>query len=71
MSIPYARAHLLRPDQMSPEERLAEVAGLLALAFLRLRSETPGAEAGEGGESSLDCLARQSGRVLPDPGARP
>jgi len=68
---PMYRSNTVPPDHMSADDRLAEVAGLLALALIRLRSETPAGDRADGGEGSLDCLAHQSARVQPKKGARP
>ncbi len=55
----------LHPGRMTASERIAEVAGLLALALVRLRARQSSEVSGACGESSLDCLGDQSGRVLP------
>jgi hypothetical protein len=54
-----------KAEHLSVEERLTEVVEILAAGLLRLRSETVRGGAGDRGESSLNCAAHQSGRVLP------
>ena len=53
----------LRPDLMSPDERLDEVAEILAAGLSRLRSRQSSALAADAGESSLDCAGDQSGHT--------
>ena len=58
----------LRPELMSDSERLDEVAGLLALAVVRLRQRRDGVSAArprDGGDSCLHFLPDQSGHVDP------
>ncbi len=53
----------LDPDLMSPEERLAEIAGILAAGLMRLRARKSSCLVADDGESSLDCLATPSGHA--------
>ncbi len=33
--------HLDDPEEMTPDERLQEIAGILAIGYLRLKKQTP------------------------------
>jgi hypothetical protein len=57
------RMNALDPDLMSPDERLAEVAGILAVGLIRLRARQSSQLSGDRGESSLDCSPRQRRHV--------
>jgi hypothetical protein len=48
------------PDQLSPDERLDEIAEILALGLMRLRARKSSELCGHTGESSLDCPGYQS-----------
>jgi hypothetical protein len=52
------RMNALDPDLMSPDERLAEVARLLAAGLIRLRVRQSSQLSGDCGESPLDCSPR-------------
>jgi hypothetical protein len=54
-----------KAEHLSAEERLTEVAEILAAGLLRLRSETVRGGAGDCGERPLDYSRDQSGPVLP------
>jgi hypothetical protein len=60
----------LRSDLMKPAKRLDEVAEILAAGLMRLRARQSSRLSADGGESSLDCPAHQSGHanVLKRPG---
>jgi hypothetical protein len=49
----------LDPDQMTPAERLAEIAEILAAGLMRLRASKSSALSGDHGESCLDFPATQ------------
>jgi hypothetical protein len=51
------------PDQMAAAERLAEIAEILAAGLMRLWARQSSPLSPDGGESSLDCAATQSGRA--------
>ena len=51
------------PDRLSPAERLAEIAEILAAGLMRLKSRQSTLLSSDGGESSLDCAGRQSGHA--------
>jgi hypothetical protein len=53
----------LRPDLMTPAERLAEIAEILAAGLIRLRARQSSPLSPDSGESSLDCYARRSGHA--------
>jgi hypothetical protein len=53
----------LDPNQMTPAERLAEIADLLAAGFMRLRARKSSAFSRDTGESSLDFLPDQRGHA--------
>jgi len=53
----------LRPDLMSPFERLAEIAEILAAGVVRLRARQSSPLLLSPGESSLDCAGDQSGHA--------
>ena len=55
----------LKPDLMTAPERLSEVAATLAAGLVRLRARQSSRVSAHVRESSLDCVAHQSGRVLP------
>jgi hypothetical protein len=47
----------------SPDERLAEIAEILALGLMRLRARKSSGKSPTGADFSLGSLARQSGAV--------
>ena len=53
----------LRPALMSPAERLAEIAEILAAGVVRLRARQSTPLLPPAGESSLDCAGEQSGHA--------
>jgi hypothetical protein len=53
----------LHPSHMSADERLAEVADILAAGLMRLRLRQSTPLSGDVGDSSLDCAAHQSGHA--------
>jgi hypothetical protein len=50
----------LHPDRMTPDERLAEIAEILAAGLMRLNARKSSGLSAERGESSLDCAAHRS-----------
>jgi hypothetical protein len=48
-------------EQISPKERLDEIAEILAAGLTRLRSRQSSSQSADFGDSSLDCAAAQSG----------
>jgi hypothetical protein len=48
------------PGRLSPAERLAEIAEILAAGLMRLKSRQSTPLSPDGGESSLDCAGHQS-----------
>ena len=57
------RPNPLHPEEMTPAERLAEIADILAAGLMRLRARQSSHLSTHGGESSLDCLGDQSGHA--------
>jgi hypothetical protein len=55
--------HALDPDHMTAAERLAELGDLLAAGLMRLRARQSSPLSRDPGESSLDCVAHQSGHA--------
>jgi hypothetical protein len=53
----------LRPDLMTPAERLDEIAEILAAGLLRLHTRKSSSLSRDPGESSLDCVAHLSGHA--------
>lgn len=53
----------LDPNQMSAEERLSEIAEILAQGLIRLRARQSSQVSSNHGESSLACSANQSGHA--------
>ena len=51
------------PNQMSPAERLAEIADILAAGLMRLRARKSSALSRDVGESSLDYSPDQRGHA--------
>ena len=51
------------PELLSPDERLAEIADLLAAGLMRLRARQSSHLSPHSGESSLDCPAHQRGHA--------
>jgi hypothetical protein len=58
-----SRMNALRPNRMSAAERLEEIAEIIAAGLMRLRARQSSQLSGDDGESSLDCLAIQSGHA--------
>jgi hypothetical protein len=56
-------SNALHPDRMTAAERLDEVAEILATGLMRLRSRQSSDLSHRFGESSLDCVAHQSGHA--------
>ena len=53
----------LKPDLMTADERLSEIAGILAAGLMRLHSRQSSPLSADFGESSLHCAAAQSGHA--------
>jgi len=53
----------LGPEQMTPAERLGEIADILALGLIRLQARKSSPIVADGGESSLDLSATESGHA--------
>ena len=53
----------IHPDRLTAEERLDEVAEILAAGLMRLMSRQSSPLSADLGESSLDCPAHQSGHA--------
>lgn len=51
----------IKPDQMSADERIAEIAEILALGLIRMRARMSSPFLPTSAEISLDSNARQSG----------
>jgi hypothetical protein len=51
----------VKPDHMGADERLAEIAEILALGLIRMRGRMSSPFLPTSGEISLDCNAQQSG----------
>jgi hypothetical protein len=51
------------PEGMTPQERIAEIAQILAGGLMRLRGRKSSPISAAGGESLLDCAAHQSGHA--------
>ena len=49
-----------------PRQRIAEIGEILALGLVRLKARQSSQIAAEAGESSLDCVAHQSGHANPE-----
>ena len=49
-----------------PRERIAEIGEILALGLVRLRARQSSQTEARTGESSLDCVAYQSGHANPE-----
>jgi hypothetical protein len=60
-------ANALKPEMMTPAERLTEIGEILAEGLMRLRARQSSSLSPDYGESSLDCSAHQSGHD--DPGS--
>ena len=57
------RMNALDPDLLSTDERLAEIATLLAAGLIRLRGRQSSQLSGDRGESPLDCSPDQRRHV--------
>jgi hypothetical protein len=55
----------INPNQLTPAERLDEIADLLAAGLMRLRARKSSTLSNDRGESSLDCFGYQSGHARP------
>ena len=51
----------VKPDHMGADERLAEIAEILALGLIRMRGRMSSPFLPTSGEISLDCIAQRSG----------
>jgi hypothetical protein len=56
-------ANALHPERMAPEERLSEIAEILAGGLTRLKARQSSRLSADRGESSLDCAGDQSGHA--------
>jgi hypothetical protein len=59
------RPNALRPDQLTPAARRAELCGLLALGLIRLRMRGRGEVSDKTGESCLHCPRDQCLHATP------
>jgi hypothetical protein len=50
-------------ERMTPDERIAEIAEILAAGLMRLKSRQSTPLSPDGGESLLDCAGYQSGHT--------
>jgi hypothetical protein len=53
----------IRPNEITADERISEIAEILALGLMRLRTRQSSPLSPHVGESSLDCLGHQSGHA--------
>jgi hypothetical protein len=53
----------VHPDRISVEERLDEIAEILAAGLSRLKARQSSSQSADFGESSLDCPGQQSGHA--------
>jgi len=53
----------IKPDSLSANERLVEIAEILAAGLMRLHARQSSPLSPHSGESSLDCAGRQSGHA--------
>ena len=53
----------LDPNQMSAQERLSEIADILAMGLVRFRAQQSSALSAQLGEGSVDFTAQQSGHA--------
>ena len=65
MSTPVAQG-LLSSSRLSNSERIAEIGEILALGLIRLRARKSTQLSADRGDSSLDCVADQSGHANSD-----
>lgn len=56
----------LHPDHLTTDERLTEIADILALGLMRLRLPKSSPLSADGGESSLHFPPDQSGAASPE-----
>jgi hypothetical protein len=63
MRDPMSGANPASPSGLSPQERLDEIAQILATGLMRLQSRQSSQLSADRGESSLDCAADQSGHA--------
>jgi len=56
--------HVPSPSRINRAERVGEIAEILAAGLIRMRARMSSQKSIDGGEISLDIIARQSG---PDP----
>lgn len=56
-------SNAVKPDHLTADERLTEVAELLAASLMRLRARQSTRISPDSGESSLDCAGHQSGHA--------
>jgi hypothetical protein len=53
----------IKPDSLRPDDRLTEIAQILAAGLMRLRNRQSTPLSGDQGEGSLDCHGTQSGHA--------
>jgi hypothetical protein len=58
----------IKPDSLSPTERLAEIAQILALGLIRMKARKSSPFLPTSGEISLDSNGQQSGPESNSPG---
>jgi len=58
-----AGRNALAPDRIAADERLSEMAQILAAGLMRLRARQSSSQFAKFGEGSLDCLGQQSGHA--------
>jgi hypothetical protein len=57
------RANPLHPDEMSEDERIAEVVAIVAAGFVRLNARQSSRLSADAGESSVDLPRNRSGHA--------
>jgi hypothetical protein len=60
-----AGPNAVHPDRLSADERIAEIAEILAMGLMRLRARKSSPLSREHGESSLDFSPDQRGHARP------
>lgn len=59
----------LKPNQMTPAERLTELGRILADGLIRMKAAESSPLSADGGESSVDYAARRSGHATCNSGS--